>query len=93
MAGVNVIRINYRGSASALNSMAAGEVQLSFPSAGSVMPYLRAGRVRAFAVTSAQPSALVPDLPTVAAAGLPGYEATAHNGLPAPTKTPLAIIA
>ena len=57
------------------------------------MPYLRAGRVRAFAVTSAQPSALVPDLPTVAAAGLPGYEATAHNGLPAPTKTPLAIIA
>jgi tripartite-type tricarboxylate transporter receptor subunit TctC len=93
MAGVNVIRINYRGSASALNSLAAGEVQLSFPSAGSVMPYLRAGRVRALAVTSAQPSALAPDLPTVAAAGLPGYEATAYNGLLAPAKTPPAIIA
>ena len=93
MAGVNVIRINYRGSGSALNSLAAGEVQLSFPSAGSVMPYLRAGRVRALAVTSAQPSALAPDLPTVAAAGLPGYEATAYNGLLAPAKTPPAIIA
>ena len=93
MAGVNVVRINYKGSGSALNSLAAGEVQLSFPSAGSVMPYLRAGRVRALAVTSAQPSALAPELPTVAAAGLPGYEATAYNGLLAPAKTPLAIIA
>lgn len=93
MAAVKVTRINYRGSGSALNSLAAGEVQLGFPSAGSVMPYLRAGRVRALAVTSAQPSALAPDLPTLAAAGLPGYEATAYNGLLAPVKTPPAIIA
>ena len=93
MADINVVRINYKGTGSALNSLASGEVQLSFPSAGSVMPHLRAGRMRALAVTSAQPSALAPDLPTVAAAGLPGYEATAYNGLLAPAKTPAAIIA
>jgi tripartite-type tricarboxylate transporter receptor subunit TctC len=93
MAEIRIVRINYKGTGSALNSLAGGEVQLSFPSAGSVMPHLRAGRVRALAVTSAQPSALAPDLPTVAAAGLPGYEATAYNGLLAPAKTPPAIIA
>jgi len=93
MADVKIVRINYKGTGSALNSLAAGEVQLSFPSAGSVMPHWRAGRVRALAVTSAQPSALAPELPTVAAAGLPGYEATAYNGLLAPAKTPPAIIA
>jgi tripartite-type tricarboxylate transporter receptor subunit TctC len=93
MAGVNIVRINYKGTSSALNSLAGGEVQLGFPSAGSVMPHLRSGRMRALAVTSAQPSALAPELPTVAAAGLPGYEATAYNGLLAPAKTPPAIIA
>ncbi len=93
MADVRIVRINYKGTGSALNSLAAGEVQLSFPSAGSAMPHWRAGRVRALAVTSAQPSALAPELPTVAAAGLPGYEATAYNGLLAPAKTPAAIIA
>ena len=92
MAEVKVVRINYKGTGSALNSLASGEVQLSFPSAGSVLPHLRAGRVRALAVTSAQPSALAPELPTVAAAGLPGYEATAFNGLLAPAKTPPAVI-
>jgi tripartite-type tricarboxylate transporter receptor subunit TctC len=93
MAGIKIVRINYKGSGSALNSLAGGEVQLSFPSAGSVMPHWRSGRVRALAVTSAQPSPLAPELPTVAAAGLPGYEATAYNGLLAPAKTPPAIIA
>ena len=93
MAEVKVVRINYKGTGSALNSLASGEVQLSFPSAGSVLPHLRAGRVRALAVTSAQPSALAPELPTVAAAGLPGYEASAYNGLLAPAKTPAAVIA
>ncbi len=93
MAELKVVRINYKGTGSALNSLASGEVQLSFPSAGSVLPHLRAGRVRALAVTSAQPSALAPELPTVAAAGLPGYEASAYNGLLAPAKTPPAVIA
>ena len=93
MAEVKVVRINYQGTGSALNSLASGEVQLSFPSAGSVLPHLRAGRVRALAVTSAQPSALAPELPTVAAAGLPGYEASAYNGLLAPAKTSPAVIA
>lgn len=93
MADVKIVRINYKGTHSALNSLAGGEVQLSFPSAGSVMPHWRAGRMRALAITSAQPSALAPDLPTVAAAGLPGYEATAYNGLLAPAKTPAAVIA
>ncbi len=93
MANLKLVRINYKGTGSALTSLDAGETQLSFPSAGSVMPHWRAGRVRALAVTSALPSALALELPTVAAAGLPGYEATAYNGVLAPAGTPAAIIA
>ena len=70
----------------------AGQVQVFFPSANSATPYVKSGRLRALAVTSAEPSALVPDLPTVAAAGLPGYESVAMTAMFAPAKTPDAIV-
>jgi len=93
MAGVNLVRIPYKGSGPALNAVIAGQVQLMFPSAGSATQHIKAGRLRALAVTTAQPSALVPGLPTVAASGLPGYESTSPFGVFAPLKMPAAIIA
>jgi len=69
-----------------------GEVQLMFNSPVEVMQHVKSGRLRALAVTSAQPSALVSWLPTVAAAGLPGYESVAIVGIFAPAKTPEGII-
>ena len=65
---------------------------MSFGSAGSAMPHIKSGRVRALGVTSANPTALAPGLPTVASAGLPGYEAVVINGFHVPAKTPRAIV-
>ena len=92
MAGVNIVRINYKGGAQAVNDLMAGQVHLQFGSAGVVMPHVKLGRLRALAVASAEPSALAPGVPTIAAAGLPGYESTASTALLAPARTPQAII-
>ena len=64
-----------------------------FPTAASVSPHVKSGRLRALAVTSAQPSLLFPDVPTVAASGLPGYVAEQNIGVFAPAKTPPSVIA
>ena len=92
MANINMVRISYKGGVSAVNSLIQGEVQLGFASSASVAAHVKSGRLRAIAVTSAQTSALSPELPTVAASGLPGYEMTAKNGIFAPTGTPAAIV-
>ena len=92
MAGINVVRIPYKSGGAVVIATMGGEVQLSFPSAGAATPHLKSGRLRALAVTSAQPSALTPGLPTVAASGLPGYESVSTTGIFAPAKTPGAII-
>ena len=92
MAGVDIVRVTYKGTGLILNSLLAGELQLSFPTAGAVAPHIKSGRLRGLAVTSAQPSALFPELPTAAATGLPGYESGASYGIYAPAKTPETII-
>ena len=92
MANINMVRISYKGGVSAVNSLIQGEVQLGFASSASVAAHVKSGRLRAIAVTSVQTSALSPELPTVAASGLPGYEMTAKNGIFAPTGTPAAIV-
>ncbi len=92
MAGVSMLRINYKGGAPAVNDLVAGHVHVMFGSAGVVAPHVTSGRLRALAVTSAEPTALVPGLPTVAAAGLPGYESSQLTGIFAPARTPAAII-
>jgi tripartite-type tricarboxylate transporter receptor subunit TctC len=69
-----------------------GEAQVSFPNAASAMPFIKSGRIIGLAVTTAQPSALAPGLPTAAASGLPGYESKAMLGIFAPAKTPGPII-
>ena len=92
LAGVNIARIGYKGSGFAVNDLIGGQVQLMFATSGSIAPHVKAGRLRALAVTSAQPSPLAPGLPTIAAAGVAGYEAVTLYGLYAPAKTPAAAI-
>jgi len=92
MAAVNIVRINYKGGSAAPNALLGGEVQMMFGSPAAVAPHVRSGRLKALAVTSAQPSALVPDLPTMAASGLPGYVSQVTTGVFVPARTPEAII-
>ena len=92
MAGVNIARIDYKGNAGAVTAIMGGEVQMGFNSAPSVAPHVKSGRLRALAVTSAQPSVLTPGLTTVAASGLRGYESVVMVGIFSPAKTPAAII-
>lgn len=92
MAGVNIVRIPYKGAGPAIVALVAGEVQLTFSSAGAAVPHIKSGRLRALAVASAGPSALAPGLPTVASAGLPGFEAGSLWGFFAPAKTPAVLI-
>ncbi len=92
MTGINIVRVPYKGSGHALNGLIAGQVQLMFPGTGTAMPLVKSGRLRAIAVTSLQPSALAPGLPTLSALGLTGYQSSSPFGMFAPAKTPDAII-
>jgi tripartite-type tricarboxylate transporter receptor subunit TctC len=93
MAGVNIVRVNYKSAGAALSDLLAGQVQVSFLNVAAVAPHLKTGKLKAIAVTGAEPSALLPSLPTMAATGLPGYEAVSRLGAFAPAGTPAAIIA
>lgn len=90
MAGVDIVRIVYKTQVSA--DLLSGEVQVVFGSAGAVTPHAKSGRLRALAITSPQPSVLVPGLPTVAASGLPGFEMGTIFGIFAPAKTPEPVV-
>ncbi len=92
MAGVNIMRVTYKGSGPGLNDLIGGQVQLMFPNAASVAPHIKSGRLRALAVTSLQPSTLVPGLPTVAESGLPGYESVAIYCMFGPAKMPARLV-
>lgn len=92
MAHVDLVHVPYKGSGPALNALLGGEAHLMFTVANGGLPHVKSGRLRALAVTSAQPSALLPGLPTVAASGVPGYEAVTMQALFAPARTPEAVI-
>jgi tripartite-type tricarboxylate transporter receptor subunit TctC len=91
LAQVDIVRIAYKGIGESITDLIAGQVEMSFGAAGSVAPHVKSGRLKALAVTSAQPSLSFPNLPTVAAT-LPGYAAETIYGIWAPAKTPAAII-
>ena len=91
MARVNMIHVPYRGDAPALTDLLAGQVQLCFSGLVSSIEYIRTGKVRALAVTSAKPVEMVPDIPTVGDF-VPGYEASGWQGIGAPKSTPTEII-
>ncbi|MGE5526806.1 MAG: tripartite tricarboxylate transporter substrate binding protein [Rhodospirillaceae bacterium] len=92
MAGVALNHVPYKGAAPALTDLLAGQVQMMFATIISVTPHLQSGRIRALAVTSPKRSPAMPDVPTVAEAGVPGFEATAWFMLFAPAKTPDALV-
>jgi len=92
MAGVNTVHIPYKAAGLALSDLMGGRVQFAFATGGSVTPHVKSGRLRALAVTSLRPSILFPELPTVAASGLPGYESITIHGLFGPAGTPAALI-
>ena len=92
MAGVTITRIPYRGVGPAMLGLLSGQVQVLFPSASSALPHAKSGRVRLLAITSARPSALLPDLPTVSASGVKDYEADTPLGIFVPNGTPAAIV-
>ena len=92
MAGVNIVSVAYKGTGAGVIGVLSGEVQMIFVGATSVASHTKSGKLRALAVTSAQPSALAPGLPTVAAAGLPGFEFVGIDLVFAPAGTPAAAI-
>ncbi len=93
MAGVKLVAVPYKGVAPAVTDLMGGHVALMFCPMASVVGQVREGNLRALAVTGAKRSPLFPDVPTVAEAGLPGYQAELHYGIVAPAGTPPAIIA
>ena len=92
MAGIKLTHVPYRGSGPALNDLVGGHVTMMFATMPPSIGLARDGKVRALAVTGAKRSSVLPDVPTVAEAGLPGYEAVLHYGLVAPAGTPRSII-
>jgi tripartite-type tricarboxylate transporter receptor subunit TctC len=92
MTGVDLVRVGYRGGGPALVDLMGGQVQVMFEPTLSTVGYIRAGKLRALAVTSATRSAALPDVPTVGEF-VPGYEATAWFGIGAPRNTPADIVA
>ena len=92
MTGTNLVQVTYKGGAPAVTATLAGETQVVFGSVTTTLQLAKAGRLRALAVTSAKRSPLVPDLPTVAEAGVPGYELVNWYGVLAPARTPKVIV-
>src|SRR3989441_3882669 len=92
MAGVDIVHVPYKGAQPALTDVLAGQVQVMFATSTSVLPFIKAGRLRALAVTTAQRSPSMADLPTVAEAGVPGFESITWHGVVVPAQTPVAVI-
>lgn len=93
MTGVDMVHVPYKGSAPALNDLMGGQVQLMFDNMPSALPQVKGGTLKALAVTTATRSPAMPDLPTVAEAGVPGFEASSWFGIFAPAGTPREIVA
>jgi tripartite-type tricarboxylate transporter receptor subunit TctC len=92
MAGINVVRVPYKGAGPAGVGLMANQVQVMFGSAPFGLSHVKAGRLRVLAVADDRPSTLAPDVPTISAAGVPGYEAGGMAGIFAPAKTPKPLI-
>jgi tripartite-type tricarboxylate transporter receptor subunit TctC len=92
MAGIDVVHVPYKGGGPALIALMSGEVAMLFSNVSFTLPQVKAGKVRALGVSSTKRSPVVPDLPSVAEAGVPGFEVTSWYGVLAPAKTPRPIV-
>ncbi|MGZ8268983.1 MAG: tripartite tricarboxylate transporter substrate binding protein [Burkholderiales bacterium] len=92
MAGIDIVHVPYKGAGPAFVDLVAGQVTMYFASIPPALPQLKAGRVRALAVSSERRTSLLPDLPTIAEAGLRGYQSGASYGLVVPARTPTAVV-
>jgi tripartite-type tricarboxylate transporter receptor subunit TctC len=92
MSGAKLVHVPYKGMPASNLGVMTGQIQLGFPSLTSVLPLVKAGKLKAFAITSKSRSALASDIPTMAEAGVPGYEASIWNAILAPAGTPRPIV-
>ena len=92
MAKVDLLHVPYKGTGQAVTDLLAGQIDLLFAPAQAVLPHVKAGKLKALATTGARRPETIPDLPTVAESGLPGYEAVGWFGLLAPAATPKATV-
>ena len=93
MAGVNIVHVPYKGNSPALTDTIGGQVEMIFSGVPALLPHIKSGRLRAIAIGSLKRFPALPDVPTIDASGLKGYEATTWFGLMAPAKTPREIVA
>jgi tripartite-type tricarboxylate transporter receptor subunit TctC len=93
MAGLKMVHVPYKGMAPGITDLLGGQVQLAFPTISAGITHARSGKLRALGVTTAKRSPAAPDVPTIAEAALPGYEASNWYGIVAPARTPPAIVA
>lgn len=92
LTGVDMVHVPYKGLAPALTDLLSGQVQLMFSSVVAILPHVKAGKLRALAVSSKERLSLLPDLPTVAEAGVPGYQSSSWYGILAPAGTSPAVV-
>ena len=92
MAQIDVVHVPYKGSGPAMTDLLGGQVQMQFSGLPPLLPVIRAGRLRALAVGGTQRTAALPDTPTIAESGLPGYDAASWQGVAMPAGTPVAVI-
>ncbi len=92
LSGVTLTHVPYKGGGVAMTSVIAGETEITIPSVAAALPQIKAGRLRALAISSARRSALLPHAPTIAEAGVPGYEFRAWVGVLAPGTTPAPLV-
>ncbi len=92
LAGVRIVHVPFKGGGEAINATIAGDVQLAFASIAPALPLVQGGKLRLLAVTPKNRSAAVPDVPTIAEAGVPGYDVSTWFGIAAPAGTPREIV-
>jgi tripartite-type tricarboxylate transporter receptor subunit TctC len=92
MAGVNLLHVPYKGAAQQLTDLVAGHVALTFATAPSAVPFIKSGQMRAIGVSSGKRTSALPEVPTIAEAGVPGYEAVGWNGMVAPANMPAPVL-
>ena len=93
MTGIDIVHVPYKGLSPALADLLGGQVQMMFSSVVAILPHVKAGKLRALAVSSRERMSLLPDLPTIAESGVPGYQSSSWYGILAPAGTPPEVVA